>query len=134
MNNDLLKNQHKSIRQLIQEFEQELKAGDLDQRAFDLSLKISKLSGVLVLHLKSEDEYLYPALTGSVNEEIRKTAQQLYTEMGSLSAEFMKYKSTYMSATKIKNNIPQFLEASQKIISALKKRLDTEDRRIYQFI
>lgn len=134
MNNDLLKNQHKSIRQLIQEFEQELNTGDLDHKAFDLSLKISKLSGVLVLHLKSEDEYLYPTLKSSKNDEMRRTAEQLYSEMGTLSAEFMKYKSTYMSATKIKDNIPQFLEASKKIISALKKRLDTEDRRIYQLI
>ncbi|MGI1658417.1 MAG: hemerythrin domain-containing protein [Desulfitobacterium sp.] len=134
MSHDLLKKQHTNIRQLVQEIDQELNSGNLEQKAFDLSLKISKLSGVLVLHLKSEDEYLYPNLKGSENEEMRKTAQQLYSEMGTLAGEFMKYKSTYMSAAKIKENIPQFLEASKKIISALTKRLDTEDRRIYQLI
>ena len=134
MNNHLLKKQHNNIRQLIQEIEQELNSGNLDQKAFELSLKISKLSGILVLHLKSEDDYLYPTLKGSENMEMRKTAEQLYLEMGTLSTEFMKYKSTYMSATKIKENVSQFLEDSKKIIMALKKRLDIEDRRIYQFI
>ncbi|AGA68351.1 hypothetical protein Desdi_0826 [Desulfitobacterium dichloroeliminans LMG P-21439] len=134
MSHDLLKKQHTNIRQLVQEIDQEINSGNLEQKAFDLSLKISKLSGILVLHLKSEDDYLYPNLKGSANEEMRKTAQQLYSEMGTLAADFMKYKSTYMSATKIKDNIPEFQEASKKIISALTKRLDTEDRRIYQLI
>ncbi|TWH58043.1 hemerythrin HHE cation binding domain-containing protein [Desulfitobacterium sp. LBE] len=134
MNNDLLKNQHNTIRQLIQEIEEEVRSGNLDQKAFDLSLKISKLSGILVLHLKSEDEYLYPALKNSKDGVLSKTAEQLYREMGSLSTEFLSYKSTYMSAAKIKADIPQFIGESNKIFSALKNRLNTEDKRLYQHI
>lgn len=134
MNNDLLKNQHNTIRQLIQELEEEVRSGNLDQKAFDLSLKISKLSGILVLHLKSEDEYLYPALINSKDGVLNKTAEQLYREMGSLSTEFLSYKSTYMSAAKIKADIPQFIGESNKIFSALKNRLNTEDKRLYQHI
>ncbi|WP_018214079.1 hemerythrin domain-containing protein [Desulfitobacterium hafniense] len=134
MNNDLLKNQHHTIRQLIQEIEEEVHSGNLGQKAFDLSLKISKLSGILVLHLKSEDEYLYPALKNSKDGALSKTAEQLYREMGSLSTEFLKYKSTYMSAAKIKADIPQFIGESNKIFSALKNRLNTEDKRLYQHI
>ncbi len=134
MNNDLLKNQHNTIRQLIQELEEEVRSGNLDQKAFDLSLKISKLSGILVLHLKSEDEYLYPALKNSKDGVLSKTAEQLYREMGSLSTEFLSYKSTYMSAAKIKADIPQFIGESNKIFSALKNRLNTEDKRLYQHI
>ncbi len=134
MNNDLLKNQHNTIRQLIQELEEEVRSGNLDQKAFDLSLKISKLSGILVLHLKSEDEYLYPALKNSKDEALSKTAEQLCREMGSLSTEFLKYKSTYMSAARIKADIPQFIGESNKIFSALKNRLNTEDKRLYHHI
>ncbi|WP_019849626.1 hemerythrin domain-containing protein [Desulfitobacterium sp. PCE1] len=134
MNHDLLKNQHSIIRQLIQEIEEEIRLGNLDHKAFDLSLKISKLSGILVLHLKSEDEYLYPALKSSKDETLSKTAEQLYQEMGTLSAEFLQYKSIYMSATKIKADIPQFIEGSKEIFSALKNRLNTEDKKLYQLI
>ena len=134
MNMDLLKNQHSTIRQLIQEIEKDINSGSIEQNAFDISLKISKLSGVLVLHLKSEDQYLYPNLKSSKDIILSKTADQLYKEMGSLSGEFMNYKSTYMSAAKIKANIPQFIEESKRIINALKNRLNTEDRKLYQVI
>ena len=134
MNNELLKNQHHTIRQLIQEIEEEVRSGNLDQKAFDLSLKISKLSGILVLHLKSEDEYLYPALKNSKDRALSKTAEQLYREMGFLSTEFLSYKSTYMSAAKIKADIPQFIGESNKIFSGLKNRLNTEDKRLYQHV
>ena len=134
MNMDLLKNQHSTIRQLIQEIEKEISSGSIEQKAFDISLKISKLSGVLVLHLKSEDQYLYPNLKNSKDVAVSKTAEQLYKEMGSLSGEFMSYKSTYMSAAKIKANIPQFIEDSKRIISALKNRLNTEDKKLYQVV
>lgn len=134
MNNDLLKNQHNSIRQLIQEIGKEIQSGNLEHKAFDISLKISKLSGILVLHLKSEDEYLYPSLKKSKDEALSKTAEQLYREMSSLSAEFLKYKNTYMSAVKIKEDRSRFVEDSKKIFAALENRLNTEDKRLYSLI
>lgn len=134
MSNDLLREQHKNIRREILEIEQGISNGNIDNQAFDLALKIGKLSGTLVLHLKSEDNYLYPHLKSSKDEALRKTAEQLNLEMGSLAAEFMKYKGTYMSAPKIKANNQEFIEDTKKIITALKNRLDQEDLRIYKHV
>ncbi|AHF06172.1 hemerythrin domain-containing protein [Desulfitobacterium metallireducens] len=134
MNTDLLKNQHTTIRQLVSEIELGIGAGDVTGQAFELSLKISQLSGTLVLHLKSEDEYIYPTLGRSTTENIRKIAEQLNREMGYLAADFMEYKRTYMLASKIKADPQKFVAESKTIIDALKNRLDKEDRNLYPLV
>ena len=134
MNIELLKNQHTSIRQLVNEIEQWINSKDVTGNAFDLSLKISKLSGILGLHLKAEDEYLYPNLGRSNSDHIRKTAEQLNKEMGSLSTDFMNYKRTYMLASNIKAEPQKFISESKKIISAMKNRLTTEDQKLYPLV
>lgn len=134
MNIDLLKKQHTMIRQLVSEIETQILAGDVVALAFDLSLKIGKLSGLLVLHLKSEDEYLYPSLMRSTNETIRRTAEEYNREMGTLAQEFMEYKRTYMLASNIKADSQMFTSKSQIVISAIKKRLDKEDRKLYPLV
>lgn len=134
MNIGLLKNQHTTIRQLVNDFELGISSGDVVGQAFDLSLKIGKLSGVLVLHLKTEDEYLYPTLRLSTNENIRRTADQLNREMGNLLAGFTEYKRTYMLASNIKAEPQKFIAESKKIVAALKNRLNIEDQKLYPLV
>lgn len=134
MNMDLLRSQHTTIRQLVNEVELGINSGDVTGQAFDLSLKIGKLSGILVLHLKSEDEYLYPSLRRSSDEKVKKIAEQLNKEMGSLAAGFMEYKHTYMLASKIKEEPQKFISESKRIIDALKNRLNTEDQKLYPLV
>lgn len=132
MNNNMLKSQHLMIRRLVNELEAQVHSGDVLSQAFELSLKIGKLSGTLVLHLKSEDEFLYPSLLKSTDPAVRRTAEAFNREMGTLAQEFMGYKSQYMLASNIKADIQKFIGDTQKIVKALKNRLDREDLSIYQ--
>lgn len=134
MNIDLLKNQHLSIRELVHEIELGINSENVAEQAFHLSLKISQLSGVLGLHLKAEDEYLYPTLERSKNENIPKIAQQFSREMRNLSAKFMEYKQTYMIASNIKAEPQKFAAESKTIISALTNRLNIEDQKLYPLL
>ncbi|MEA4901615.1 hemerythrin domain-containing protein [Desulfitobacterium sp.] len=134
MNIDLLKNQHLSIRKLVHEIELGINSEDVAEQAFHLSLKISQLSGILGLHLKAEDEYLYPTLERSKNENIPKIAQQFNLEMRNLSAKFMEYKNTYMIASNIKAEPQKFVAESKTVISALKNRLNIEDQKLYPLL
>lgn len=131
MDINLLKNQHARIRQLVSEIEVLSNAGDVTAQAFDISLKIGQLSGLLVLHLKSEDQVLYPALMRSTVEKTRRVAEEFNREMGSLAGDFMEYKRTYMLASRIKAEPQNFRSDSNKIFTALKNRLDKEDRFLY---
>jgi hemerythrin-like domain-containing protein len=134
MNIDSLRNQHIMIRKIVSEIESIIHAGDIVSQAFELSLKIGQLSGSLVLHLKSEDDFLYPSLKHSASDKVRITAEEFNKEMGSLAQTFTDYKRTYMLATNIKNNTQKFLTETQLIISALKNRLDKEDRILYPLL
>ena len=134
MNIELLKNQHGNIRQQISEIDTSLGAGNISGKAFDLSLKIGQLSGLLVLHLKSEDEYLYPSLRKVQSAEIRMLAEGFNREMGSIAEAFTEYKRTYMLASKIKEQPEVFLSETKRIFIAIKNRLDKEDRKLYPLI
>lgn len=134
MNISLLKNQHIMIRQFISELETRIQAEDFVSQSFDLSLKIGQLSGTLILHLKSEDEFLYPSLMRSTNETLRKTAEEFNRQMGTVAEVFMEYKRTYMLASNIKADPQKFRVDTRNIISALQKRLDSEDSKLYPLV
>lgn len=136
MNIELLKGQHTHIWKLVQEIEMMIATnkGNVGANAFDLSLKIGQLSGALVLHLKSEDDYLYPDLLKSESGEVRSLAEAFNTEMGSIAKEFMGYKQTYMLASKIKEQPGTFEQDTKRIFLALKNRLDKEDRKLYPLL
>lgn len=136
MNIELLKGQHIHIWELIHEIETMVSADkeNFGVTAFDLSLKIGQLSGALVLHLKAEDNYLYPELLKSESGEIRSLAEAFNNEMGSIAEEFMGYKRTYMLASKIKEQPGIFKQDTKRIFFALKNRLDKEDRKLYPLI
>jgi hemerythrin superfamily protein len=134
MNINLLKNQHVIIRKLVDEIETQLRAENFVSQAFDLSLKIGQLSGTLVLHLKSEDEFLYPSLMRSKKESLRKIAGEFNHEMGTLAEVFMEYKRTYMLASNIKMDPQKFSVDTRNVLMALKKRLDNEDGKLYPIV
>lgn len=136
MNIELLKGQHTHIWKLVRETETVLNADNVNVGAiaFDLSLKIGQLSGALVLHLKSEDDYLYPELLKSESGEIRALAESFSQEMGSIAEKFTEYKRTYMMASKIKEQPEIFKQDTKRIFLALKNRLDKEDRKLYPLI
>ena len=134
MNTDLLKNQHIMIRLLVSEIESRIQERDIVPQAFELSLKIGQLSGSLVLHLKSEDEILYPTMMRSTTDKIRKTAEEFNREMGSLAQKFIEYKRTYMLASNIKVDPKKFIAETETIICALKNRLENEDRILYPMV
>jgi hypothetical protein len=136
MNIELLKGQHVHIWKLVREIETVLNADNVNVGAiaFDLSLKIGQLSGALVLHLKSEDDYLYPELLKAESGEIRALAESFNQEMGSIAEKFTEYKRTYMLASKIKEQPEIFKQDTKRIFLALKNRLDKEDRKLYPLI
>ncbi len=74
MNIELLRKQHTAIAKLIQDVEELLKL-PLEDKAFELSLKLAELAGKLTVHLQSEDKYLYPSLLASTDRQVQKTGE-----------------------------------------------------------
>lgn len=133
MNIEQLKRQHQDINQKLIGLESFL-GPDVAAKAFDISLKIGLLSGILTVHLKSEDTFLYPSLMASEQEGLKKTANRFVQEMGHLAQIFSVYKNKYMSANNIKKESQNFIIDTQAIISALRTRLNNEDKELYPLL
>lgn len=133
MNINNLKRQHQEIGQLINEIESFL-TQDVVPKAFEISLKIGALAGKLSIHLKSEDNCLYPSLLVSEDELLKKIANLFNQEMSYIAQAFLEYKTKYMSSTGIKQNSTQFTAETLSIISHLRIRLNNEDKELFPLV
>ncbi len=102
--------------------------------AAEISPLLSQLSGMLGVHLMSEDRFLYPKLTLHSERQIRETAQKFADEMGDLSKVFGEYKMNYLGAHKIAGNAGRFIADSQIVLTALVKRISNEDAALYPLL
>jgi len=77
---------------------------DIESNAASITKSISRLAGILKIHLGNEDRYLCPAMKNSSDAVLQKQASKFQDEMGSLSEEFMKFKDNYNTQSKVINN------------------------------
>ena len=129
-----LDRQHDSIMAELVLLEEELKKGSRALDTAKAALHISKLAGLLKIHLLEEDRFLYPDLFNSSDEEIRTLAQSYDKEMGSLAEEYSEFKSSYNDGAKLKGKEDIFLADARKMIDVLKKRISKENTELYRFI
>lgn len=126
-----LNRQHNDIANLITEVEGYLSVEKVSVAAFELIMKIAKLAGLLIMHLKHEDEVLYPKLRISSDLKVRQTTERFITEMGGLSTAFNEYRGLYKSSNNIKDKPEAFIRDTEKIIEALRKRVKKENEDLY---
>ncbi len=97
-------------------------------------LHVSRLAGLLKIHLLEEDEFLYPRLMKSNDDSVKNMAEQYNIEMGSLAAEYALFKGKYNMANKIKDNLAEFLLEGKRIINRLKIRIEKENFELYRLV
>jgi hemerythrin-like domain-containing protein len=111
MLNQTLKKQHQEIRQVIKELKEDIY--DLESLTSGnillVALKIGTLNGIMQMHLRYEDDFLYPTLVQhQESAAIREIAQRFVTEMGDLAVIFQEYQKKY-----IRN--PEIISKDKKI-------------------
>ncbi|WP_158408527.1 hemerythrin domain-containing protein [Desulfosporosinus fructosivorans] len=128
-----LNRQHNDIANLITEVEGYLsvKKVSVTASAFEVTMKIAKLAGLLKIHLKHEDEVLYPKLRTSNDLKVRQTTECFINEMGGLSSAFDEYRCLYKNSNYIKDNPDEFIRDTEAIIDALRKRVKKENEDLY---
>ena len=128
-----LNRQHNDIANFITEVEGYLSVEkvSVSASAFELTMKIAKLAGLLKMHLKHEDEVLYPKLRISPDIKVRQTTERFINEMGGLSTAFDEYRGLYKSSNYIKDKPEAFIRDTKKIIEALRKRVKKENEDLY---
>lgn len=131
---NILKRQHQDIAALIKDIETAINTKDIQQESFNFAMNIAALAGKLLTHLSTEDRYLYPSLAAHADSKVRQLAEKFKTEMGGLAGQFTKYKETYMIAGNIKNNPVQFTKDTAAVFSAIKSRVEAEEKQLYPLL
>lgn len=124
---ELIKKQHSELAEIVTDLKKSVAKEDY----ISASKIISQLSGKLSIHLRYEDEHIYPELIQSNNDVVKNTANKFIKEMGNLALVFNEYKNKYNTRSKIVANEEEFKKSSLIIINALEKRLNKEDKELY---
>lgn len=134
INIDNLNRQHDTIKLEIEFLEQEISKQSSEINVQETAMHISKLAGLLKIHLMEEDKFLYPRLLSSEDNEIQAMTKLYIDEMGDLANHYFQFKNAYNVASKINADMDNFIRSAKITIELLKTRILKEDKELYQII
>lgn len=123
--------QHARLLELAGAISSRLGAEPLD--GGEVRMELSRLAGLLKLHLAMEDEVLYPSLAASPDPEVSETARIFAEEMGGLAAAFGAYNERWAVDT-IEREPAMFAEETRRVFAALARRIDRENNELYPLL
>lgn len=126
-----LERQHDEVKKLFKDIKYNINNIEIKEILDKVVLDINKLSGKLVVHMNSEDKFLYPRLLNNEDIKIKAMANEYINEMGDLHNKFKVYKSTFNTKKKIIENKEVFIKETTKIIMLLENRINKEDIKLY---
>ena len=94
-------------------------------------MQLSRLLGILRVHLAHEDVELYPRLMASPDPNIARTACAYVAEMGGLAIDLECFVRHWSCSASIAGNIEEFREGVHELILALAVRIERENRYLY---
>lgn len=136
MLNENVRKQHQQIREAIQELQEDVYIEDeVIKNQLWIALRIGTLTGILLMHLKYEDEHLYPLMLQHSNEEIRKISTQFNKEMGDLYSLFEQYKDKYLRKPgAMVENPSEFIKDTNAILYSISKRVEKEEHELFPLL
>lgn len=123
--------QHAEAEMLIRQIASELDPTRLSTDASGVRRLLSSLAGKLAIHLKIEDECLYPMLAKHTDPKLRSLALSFQQEMGTLFPAFKEYTSRWPSPLEIQKNAQAFTRETKEIFAALRRRIERENTQLY---
>lgn len=129
-----LERQHSEIEEVVTNIKQIIGKNNIDEDAAEIAKQISMLTGKLRVHLRTEDDSMYPYLLETGNDQVKLLAKEYADEMGNISDGFMAYKDKFNTRTKIVNDPEEFLKETKEIFRVLGDRMTKEDTHLYKFI
>ncbi len=134
INLDNLNRQHVEIMNEVNYLETEITKGKTLINVKDTAFHISKLAGLLKIHLIEEDRFLYPGLLQCSDVEMKELARQYIDEMGNLADDYTGFKNAFNISSRITSDMEQFINNSLVIVKALKERIMKEDSELYYLV
>jgi hypothetical protein len=123
---------HAELVKIFREWEV-LLASDSPPPSVDLFAVRSRLSGLLVAHLKAEDWVLYPPLLESKDPEIARVARNFVDEMGGLASAYSIFMEKW-DALSIQADWTHYQKEARGIADALDNRIVRENRELLPLV
>ncbi len=92
---------------------------------------LAQLAGSVKMHLKAEDDSLYPRLLAHADPAVRSKAAELQRSMGNLAAAFDAFYARWVKSGAIAANPQGYSTEMKSVVALLATRMDLEDRELY---
>jgi hypothetical protein len=131
MNMDLYITKHRIIQDYLHQLTT-LINGTLDRANATLIAElINKTTGVLNMHLASEDSFVYPKLLESSDTRVRSITQRYMDEMTKIADAYLAFHKKYNTPSKILADTAEFKQTFKKVRDALLLRMEREEKELY---
>ena len=131
MNMDLYITKHRIIQDYLHQLTT-LINGTLDRANATLIAElINKTTGVLNMHLASEDSFVYPKLLESSDTRVRSITQRYMDEMTKIADAYLAFHKKYNTPSKILAETAEFKQTFKKVRDALLLRMEREEKELY---
>ncbi len=130
----MLRQHHRSLLEMAHELERGLEALDVRERRQRIVHCLSRMSGLLALHLAMEDKGLYPRLLAQSDQAVVETARRFFDEVGGFKRTFEDYRRRWMRPEAFESSWGEFAAESRMVLRALRDRIQREDRDIHQLM
>lgn len=126
--------QHERILIPVKDILTILDSGGLKDNEQKVSGLLSVFASRLKLHLKTEDNTIYPALLNHSDEKVRAVAKKFKVEMGSISKIFDNYITRWDTHVEIRACREVFTKETREFFAALADRITKEDNELYPLV
>ena len=127
-----LRSEHAELVKIVREWEILIER-DMPPPSVDLFGVRSRLSSLLVAHLKAEDWVLYPPLLESSDPDVARVARNFVDEMGGLAAAYNIFMERW-DALSIQADWTHYQKEARAISQALGNRIVRENRELYPLV
>ncbi len=92
---------------------------------------LAQLAGQVKMHLKAEDDSLYPRLLAHGDPAVRVKAAELQRSMGMLAGSFTGFYEKWIKTGAIAADAAGYDRELRGVVEALANRMDMEDHELY---
>jgi iron-sulfur cluster repair protein YtfE (RIC family) len=124
------RDQHDRLLSMASDISGLLAQASSEDKAKEIRSLLSKLFGVLKVHLSTEDRLLYPKLI-EIGGTSGSTAKTFQDEMGGIGEVIAGYNTKWSSAKKIQEDPKTFSTETKGLFKALATRIKRENETLY---
>lgn len=130
-NAQMLRKHHQGLHQMANELEKCLDEKDARARHQGTILWLSRMTGLLALHLAMEDKVMYPRLLGHRDWRVGSRARGFLAEVGGLRSAFDAYRRRWTRPAATDAEWADFAQETRAFLASLRTRIGLEEREIY---